>query len=289
MYYNKRSNANSDYYNAYSYSNPYPRERTFLNTIIKILLIVFLLVLIIFGYMFISKETQQQIMQPEISGIAKTTELKISEHISSLPQVTNASLRSNDIAQIVKIVMNKMEREESSSSLTEKQTNKNSSIVQTTLTQSDENYSKALMSQEVDELKGRTYTVELKNLNSKEVINNKPSIQASNHYNKVIIQKNKNSNLDSLSQLSNQMSSEINTHPKSKTTNYTQLITKEVAIRSNEMRIIIVQKGDTLSKLAKRAYGKYDDYIKILTANPEVIKNPDHIYVGQRLRIPAGS
>jgi len=62
MYYNKRSNANSDYYNAYSYSNPYPRERTFLNTIIKILLIVFLLVLIIFGYMFISKETQQQIM-----------------------------------------------------------------------------------------------------------------------------------------------------------------------------------------------------------------------------------
>ena len=289
MYYNKRSNANSDYYNAYSYSNPYPRERTFLNTIIKILLIVFLLALIIFGYMFISKETQPQIMQPEISGLTKTTGLKISEHISNLPQVSNASLTSNDIAQIVKIVMNKMETKESSSSLTEKHKNKNSSIVETTLTQSDEKYSKTLMSQEVDELKGRTYTVELKNLNSKEVINNKPSIQTSNHYNKVIIQKNKNSNLDSLSRLSNQMSSEINTHPKSKTTNYTQLITKEVAIRSNEMRIIIVQKGDTLSKLAKRAYGKYDDYVKILTANPEVIKNPDHIYVGQRLRIPAGS
>lgn len=289
MYYNKRSNANSDYYNAYSYSNPYPRERTFLNTIIKILLIVFLLALIIFGYMFISKETQQKIMRPEISGIAKTTELRISEHISSLPQVSSASLSSNEIAQIVKIVMNKMETKESSSNPTEKQTTKNISIIEATFAQSDENYSKALMSQEVDELKRKIYTAELKNLNSKEVIDNKPSIQASNHYNKVIIQEDKNSNLDSLSQLSNQMSSEINTHPKSKSTEYTQLITKEVATRSNEMRIIIVQKGDTLSRLAKRAYGQYDDYVKILTANPEVIKNPDHIYVGQRLRIPAGS
>jgi len=52
------------------------------------------------------------------------------------------------------------------------------------------------------------------------------------------------------------------------------------------MRIIMVKDGDSLSKIAKRAYGSYDSYIKIFEANPEIIKNPNEIFVGQRLRIP---
>ncbi|RUM69524.1 MAG: hypothetical protein DSZ07_04455 [Sulfurovum sp.] len=52
------------------------------------------------------------------------------------------------------------------------------------------------------------------------------------------------------------------------------------------MRIIIVKKGDTLSKIAKKAYGSIDAYPKIFMANPEIIKNPNEIFVGQRLRIP---
>ena len=240
--------------------------------------------------MFISKETQQKVMQPEISSVAKTTKLKISEHISNLPQVNSASLSSDDIAQIVKIVMNKMDTKKSNSITIEEQTSKTNTIPQQALVQSDESYTKALMTQDVDELKGRSYKAEIKKLNTKEMIENSPSLQASNHYNKVIIHEDKKSNLDSLSKLSTQISSEVNAYSsKSETTDYTQAITKEIATRSNEMRIIVVQKGDTLSRLAKRAYGKYDDYVKILTANPEVIKNPDHIYVGQRLRIPAGS
>jgi len=47
-----------------------------------------------------------------------------------------------------------------------------------------------------------------------------------------------------------------------------------------------VQKGDTLSKIAKRAYDNCDAYIKIFKANPEVIKNPNQIFIGQKLRIP---
>jgi len=68
---------------------------------------------------------------------------------------------------------------------------------------------------------------------------------------------------------------------------YEEEITKEVVYRENEMRIIIVQKGDTLSKIAQRAYGDYMDYEKIFAANPEIIENPNQIYVGQRLRIPS--
>ncbi|MCK4440382.1 MAG: LysM peptidoglycan-binding domain-containing protein [Sulfurovaceae bacterium] len=69
--------------------------------------------------------------------------------------------------------------------------------------------------------------------------------------------------------------------------NHTKAISKEITVSSsNEMRIIFVKKGDSLSKIAKREYGNYDSYLKILKANPEIIKNPDEIHVGQKLRIP---
>ncbi len=44
--------------------------------------------------------------------------------------------------------------------------------------------------------------------------------------------------------------------------------------------------GDTLSKLARQYYGKASDYPRIFEANREVIKDPDLIYVGQKIRIP---
>ena len=47
-----------------------------------------------------------------------------------------------------------------------------------------------------------------------------------------------------------------------------------------------VQKGDSLSKIAKKYYGNAMKYPAIFEANKEVIKNPDLIYPGQTLRIP---
>ena len=44
--------------------------------------------------------------------------------------------------------------------------------------------------------------------------------------------------------------------------------------------------GDSLSKIAKAHYGNAMDYPKIFDANKEVIKNPDLIYPGQKIRIP---
>ncbi|HIP40123.1 MAG TPA: peptidoglycan-binding protein LysM [Desulfocapsa sulfexigens] len=43
--------------------------------------------------------------------------------------------------------------------------------------------------------------------------------------------------------------------------------------------------GDTLSAVAKKYYGKSSAYMRIFEANREVIKDPDKIYVGQKLRI----
>ena len=48
----------------------------------------------------------------------------------------------------------------------------------------------------------------------------------------------------------------------------------------------VINKGDTLSAIAKRFYGKANDYPKIFDANREVIKDPNLIFPGQKIRIP---
>ena len=49
----------------------------------------------------------------------------------------------------------------------------------------------------------------------------------------------------------------------------------------------VVKAGDTLSKIAKEAYGDANAYMKIFEANKPMLSNPDKIYPGQMLRLPA--
>ena len=44
--------------------------------------------------------------------------------------------------------------------------------------------------------------------------------------------------------------------------------------------------GDTLSGIAKKYYGDPMQYPRLFEANREVIKDPDLIYPGQKIRIP---
>ncbi len=48
-----------------------------------------------------------------------------------------------------------------------------------------------------------------------------------------------------------------------------------------------VVKGDTLSKIAEKTLGKASRYPEIFEANKPMLKDPDKIYPGQVLRIPA--
>jgi nucleoid-associated protein YgaU len=48
----------------------------------------------------------------------------------------------------------------------------------------------------------------------------------------------------------------------------------------------VVVKGDTLSKISKKYYGDPNLYMKIFEANRDILKNPDLIKIGQKLRIP---
>jgi len=53
-----------------------------------------------------------------------------------------------------------------------------------------------------------------------------------------------------------------------------------------EVEYYTIVSGDSLSKIAKARYGNAMDYPKIFEANKEVIKDPDLIYPGQKIRIP---
>jgi len=126
-----------------------------------------------------------------------------------------------------------------------------------------------------------------------EEVNQKASVHQKlkevDHYNKIVLTSNtisKRVENASLVKLNKNLQNLIN-EEKDKKSNYTKEIKKEIVYRKNEMRIIIVQKGDTLSKIAKRAYGNHADYKKIFAANPEIIENPNQIFIGQRLRIPS--
>lgn len=51
-------------------------------------------------------------------------------------------------------------------------------------------------------------------------------------------------------------------------------------------RFHVVQKGDTLSKIAQQFYGDASKYQAIFAANRPMLKDADKIYPGQSLRIP---
>ena len=51
-------------------------------------------------------------------------------------------------------------------------------------------------------------------------------------------------------------------------------------------RIYVVQGGDSLSKISKKFYGDANSWRRIYDANKDVVKNPDLIQPGWKLRIP---
>ena len=51
-------------------------------------------------------------------------------------------------------------------------------------------------------------------------------------------------------------------------------------------KIYEVVSGDSLSAIAKREYGNASEWKRIFEANRDVIKDPNKIFPGQKLKIP---
>ena len=54
-------------------------------------------------------------------------------------------------------------------------------------------------------------------------------------------------------------------------------------------KIYEVKPGDSLSRIAKHEYGSGNEWQRIFDANQDVLKDPNKIFPGQKLKIPPKS
>jgi hypothetical protein len=223
---------------------------------------------------------EEKTTQDKVENLTNRVETAISDEQKMSPE---------EIAKVVQMVMSQMNhKEEKQESIT--QTENDTALVK------DTNLISSLSGTDVDSVKDGDENKKLEeSLNKIQETTKDTDIQKDSvdvdTYNKVKVEEN--SGEDELSKLSSQISSLISDKKTSDQTNnsteeqtYTESLKKEVVTRKNEMRIIVVRKGDTLGRIAKRAYGNVMEYRKIYKANPDILKRPDRIYIGQKLRIP---
>lgn len=76
--------------------------------------------------------------------------------------------------------------------------------------------------------------------------------------------------------------------PKDEIEQKAEIAKKAVNANTTEptFRTYTVKKGDTLGAISKEVYGKASLYNKIFEANTPMLKDADHIYPGQVLKIP---
>ncbi len=55
---------------------------------------------------------------------------------------------------------------------------------------------------------------------------------------------------------------------------------------STTQKVYVVVSGDSLSKIAQREYGDANAWDRIYQANRDLLKDPDKIFPGQKLKIP---
>jgi nucleoid-associated protein YgaU len=236
-----------------------------------------------------AEDKKQKVIETEsreIESVEKPNEKEIVR--KEVEAVTNSSkMNPEDIANIVQMVMQKMNKEN------RKETQKDSPIMEQSGGE-DKNREQNQESKLINSLKdtevdllsseGAIDGISKSDSNKKATVSDKKT----DTYNKVIISKDKQGATDELSRLSNELSNVIDAEGaiKSDSSEYTDVVKKEVRERKKEMRYVIVKKGDTLGKIAKRVYGNVMDYKKIYEANPDILRRPDRIYIGQKLRVP---
>jgi len=105
------------------------------------------------------------------------------------------------------------------------------------------------------------------------------SSQKISNYNKVTLNKNTN-------KTNNQVANLYGKNYRGKKSAYTKSTASEFETRRGEMRYYSVKDGDTLSNISIKVYGNAKYFNKIFEANPDILRNANLIYVGQKLRVP---
>ncbi len=182
------------------------------------------------------------------------------------------SLSQEDLAKIARMVAMELAK-----------SNKNSSSAKSSTKNADSALVAQLEQSNADTLKSQS----INESNLKDAKAN-ASAKKVDTFNKVVVKQNNNNN-DELAKLSSEIDAILQTEEVKKTESsykYKKEIAQSAKERANESRFIVVKRGDTLGSLAYKAYGRASAYKKIYEANPDLVKNPNRIYVGMKLRVP---
>ncbi|RUM66070.1 MAG: hypothetical protein DSZ05_04920 [Sulfurospirillum sp.] len=283
-----------------------------LSKMIQLLLVVALLGLVgflgLFGYRYLQKGEGQSLQKEpaEVVHSDVSTPAPVAEPAQrTVTQSQSADApkeriyTQEEMQQIVKMLMSQMQNQTSngvkvSQPHTAERTpqTKNLKTAKTVPAQNGANDADQLVAAlnlaEVDQIEDieEELSAELKNAEQVKAKRTQKEKKV-DHYNRVVVGKSANS-YDNLANLSLQIGHIVNDMKtkNGKHSGYRSSIKKEVSTRVAETRVVVVKKGDTLSKIARRVYGKAMAYTRILKANPDLIKNPNNIYIGQRLRVP---
>ena len=274
------------------------------STIIKILAIILLLLLLVvlgaLAYKFLFKDDIKQPVQTKIQPIEQTQPSKQEQVVTAVAKQVDqgGGVKKEEIALIVKSVLAQMNKEKAVQKAQPKPVQEKSvqqtTPVEDTTTDTNNEGDAALLNDlsaaKVDNVEEDDIDLSaLDSVDSNQQIKNSSNTKKADTFNKVIINKNEVATKDDLSKLYaklNKIMKKDKTKVKAKSSKYVSNLKKETKVRKNAMRIITVRRGDTLSLIAARAYGDAMKYPKIYAANPDLVKNPNLIYIGQKLRVP---
>jgi len=247
---------------------------SFINSIIKVLVLLLLVMgVVVLGavaYKYLFKEDKSAPVVEKIQPLSKE------EQIAAIVNAVVAKMNKNKPQGEQTSVSTKEITNEVSTQMNEQTANSDTNDKQL-LTQLESTPVEEEQNLDVSELDDLDTKKEIKNSSKKTV----------DTFNKVIVNKKELATKDDLAKLYAKLNSIMKKDKQRvKDSSYTKMISKETKVRANEMRIIVVKRGDTLSKIAARAYGDAMMYHKIYEANPDIIKNPNLIHIGQRLRVP---
>lgn len=301
MYYNSNQNSN-EYYSSYkqelSAIKPNKRNKKSLSLPLKAGMGILLLGLIGFGasYLvkYLSADTKKSI---NTSSLNTNTSDKIVEKSTKVDEIPKIIIAEDELPKSIQIqdaesrIISNIKQNATDSLLSDlpsesKEHNEIKkqviSLTETSNMNADdiESIVNIILSKKKEQ---STSSLEKELLDAELTENKAQTLKETNHYNKVVLSAKNESSESKLVKLNNDLEK---SNKKIKLSKYEKSLKPEIATRSNAMRIIIVKKGDSLSKLAQKAYGNKLAYDKIFKANPEIIKNPNQIFIGQKLRIP---
>ncbi len=226
----------------------------------------------------------EQLVKTQKKAKPKTV---VEKSITKVAKSSGKGLSQEELATIAKLVAQELAKNKVVAKAAATQTTQKTQV-QKAAPQSDAALVASLQQASTDTLKES-------NINASSVKSSNVKASNSNKkidtFNKVVVQQKANKN-DDLAKLSSEIdtilqSEDVQKHKQN--LKYKKVLDKEANVRAKELRFIVVKKGDTLSSIAYRAYGRASDYIKIYKANPDLVKNPNRIYIGMRLRVPVDS